>query len=464
MEDKIADRLNILQSIQAGHGRQLELIFQSQSRSGASIPAPSHEPILKTEPPASSQSLMDAPDEKCPSHGPIPSQLPPPAQMAEPISAGLEDPLNNDNEGELSIPVEHNTAAHKLLKWPSIKRLLYPDEYDENYVMRLEEERGLISIFGQGEISYTADDTQTATPPSTNDGTTSWDGPRTNGDGAFKDQNGSASEDANAEITKTGLLRLHPGTARRYYQSYLDRIHELHPFLYRTELDPKMQAFIQMYCVDESSSFCRDNPRGTKRTRSSDDLHGYRGVSIELSNPSRQPVGRSIDNAIILLIFALGSICETKSPLPGPIMDDKVDYLNQDIPRPLPPPPESKKNDLDAANGALSPANSDSALPSGTCYMTPSSSGSQSFPSAAPQPPPPGAKTTKNLSRTTISATRDEYGNSKNLQVIPGLALYGFATGILGHLQGGVELEHVQAGLLAGLYAGQLAHPFQSHG
>ena len=463
----MAERFNSLQSIQASHGRQLELLFQSQARSGASVPVPSHEPILKTEPPTASQGVIDAPDEKSPSQGPISSQPAPPAQLADPMSASLEDPVNGDNEGELSIPVEHTTAAHKLLKWPSIKRLLYPDEYDEDYVMRLEEERGLISIYGQGEISYTADDTQTITPPPTNDGALGWNDQRTNGDGAFKDRNSLVPDDANAEITMSGLLRLHPDTARRYYQSYLDRMHKLHPFLHRIELDPKMHAFIQMYCVDESPSLCRDNPRGAKRKRSSDDMHGFRGASAEPSSSSPQRVGRNIDNAIILLIFALGAICETKSPLPGPIMDDKVDYLNQDIPRPLPPPPPPapiKNTEMQTANGVLSPANSDSALPSGTMYMTPLSSMSQSFPSAAPQPPAPGAKTTKNLSRTTISATQDEFGNSKNLQVIPGLALYGFATGILGHLQGGVELEHVQAGLLAGLYAGQLAHPFQSHG
>lgn len=50
------------------------------------------------------------------------------------------------------------------------------------------------------------------------------------------------------------------------------------------------------------------------------------------------------------------------------------------------------------------------------------------------------------------------------MDVIPGLAYYGYATQILGSLQGANGLPHVQAALLAGLYAGQLAHPFQSHG
>lgn len=54
----------------------------------------------------------------------------------------------------------------------------------------------------------------------------------------------------------------------------------------------------------------------------------------------------------------------------------------------------------------------------------------------------------------------NEHGHIKNYQVIPSLTLYGYVTGILGHLQGIKELEHVQAGLLARLYAGQLADSF----
>jgi hypothetical protein len=66
--------------------------------------------------------------------------------------------VKNDNEGEFSTPVEHTTATHKLLMWPSIKRFITPLECDEVYVMRMEEERGPISIYRQGEIS-TGDDT-----------------------------------------------------------------------------------------------------------------------------------------------------------------------------------------------------------------------------------------------------------------------------------------------------------------
>jgi hypothetical protein len=139
-------------------------------------------------------------------------------------------------------------------------------------------------------------------------------------------------------------------------------------------------------------------------------------------------------------------------------MDQKIDYRNQHIPTPLPPMPTGSGQY--AANGVLSPANSDSALQLTTpLYNVPMQATSQSF----------GATTTstaeprRNLSRRSVSHTRDDAGHTKNYQVIPGLTLYGFCTEILGHLQGANELEHVQAALLAGLYAGQLAHPFQSH-
>lgn len=366
------------------------------------------------------------------------------------------------NEGELSIPVEHTTAAHKLLMWPSIKRLLNAD-YDEDYVMRLEERRGLISVYGQGEISYTADDTMLPTPPLPNeDG--GYSEKLSNPDGTSKILSATSSSDADAEIDRYGLLRLDAKTALRYSQSYLKRMHPLHPFLWQQEIEIKVDSFIRCYCPrtsspsSEPSTLCRDK----KRKRSDDDAQGIRGTSVDPTSASTRPrVGKNIDNAIVLLVMALGAICEHKSPLPGPIMDQNVeDYRDQYIPAPLGPlpprPPLPPMNGVaHPANGVLSPPNSDSIVPHNSAYA-PHFQHTQTY-SSEPDPK-------QNLSRRTISATHSEYGHVKNLQVIPGLALYGYATTILGLLQGGVELQHIQAGLLAGLYAGQLAHPFQSHG
>ncbi|GFF97155.1 hypothetical protein IFM47457_11251 [Aspergillus lentulus] len=42
-------------------------------------------------------------------------------------------------DGGLSIPMEYIIAAYKLLSWPLIRNLLYPREYNEDYVMKLKE-------------------------------------------------------------------------------------------------------------------------------------------------------------------------------------------------------------------------------------------------------------------------------------------------------------------------------------
>ncbi|KAJ5552752.1 hypothetical protein N7494_002130 [Penicillium frequentans] len=387
----------------------------------------------------------------------VESQLTQPEIPNESASFSAPD----DGEGELSIPVEHTTAAHKLLMWPSIQELLSAPKYDADYVMILEERRGLISVYGQGENSFTADDTQLASA------ITGWDHRGVNDDGTSIVQGGAAAHDLDAEIDRHGLLRLDARTADRYYRSYLTHLHRLHPFLDPSVLTDQIAEFCRIYCPqdqDQLNTMCRDNP-GSKRKRSWDDMDGVRGAPLDPSAATSRPrVGKNIDNAVILLIFALGAICETKSPLPGPITDEKCNYMDQDIPAPAPPLPASlpKGNGTKSFSG-LSPANSEVLIPPSYSNATPSAT--SSFSSTTGKPSTTEKDFTGiNLSRRHISTTKNEYGNVKNLQVIPGLALYGYATQILGLLQGGVELEHVHAGLLAGLYAGQLAHPFQSHG
>ncbi|CAI7595559.1 unnamed protein product [Penicillium discolor] len=380
-------------------------------------------------------------------------------RMDPALTLSFDDPARNENEVGLSIPVEHTTAAHKLLMWPSIKRLL-SCEYDEDYVMRLEEERSLISIYGQDEISCTADDTQLPTNTRTRNGR-GLEEMKSNLNGTSKVQSAASSSDTDAEIDRFGLLNLDSKTARQYYQSYLDRMHRLHPFLDQSELEVMVDAFIRCYCPPTASLTIEPNTlcQAKKCKRSYEDLHSIRGGSADPSSASSRPrVGRNIDNAIIILVFALGAICECKSPLPDPIIEEKANFEQQGIPRPLDPLRTTLSNSKHAANVVVSPANSDSVLPTTSSFYDTVRIANQSIPPSTSQFNP---KTTP--SQWAISSTRDEFGQLKNQQVIPGLALYGFATTILGNLQGGVELKHVQAGLLAGLYAGQLAHPFQSH-
>ena len=83
--------------------------------------------------------------------------------------------------------------------------------------MRLEEERGLISIYDQGEIAYTADESADY------EGMAASNGVRPDEDGA--------GPDSDIDVDKFGNLRLDAATAQRYYESYLANMFNLHPFL-----------------------------------------------------------------------------------------------------------------------------------------------------------------------------------------------------------------------------------------
>ncbi|KAJ6081446.1 hypothetical protein N7499_006320 [Penicillium canescens] len=445
-EDRLEIQISELYAIQQNHKLVLQNLFQGnksarpiqviEEHSLVPTPAFDHDPPLQevSQTHTAGTSILDPVGQDVGTFG-YGQQLGP----AEP----MYDDSTTEAEGEYSIP--------RLTSywWPAIKKLLSPKGYDEDYVMRLEEERGLISIYGQGEISYTADGSQLPRYGG-------FDGVRLDGDGA--------GPDSDVEVDKFGNLKLDAATAQRYYESYLANMFNLHPFLEQDELNIKVDTFIRCYCRPSSStSSTTDDMRSAhdglppaKRKRSKEKL-GAPGESVETaSNPPRPRVGKNIGNAMIMLCLALGAICEVPAPLPGPIMGHRIDYRSQPIPGSLSP---LSQNGVYTANHVLSLANPAAVIQkwhSHYPYLLPMQPTSQPFPATL-------GETQGNLSRRCVSNTRDEQGNTRNHQVIPGLALYGYATAILGLLQGGNDLEHVQTGLLAGLYAGQLVHPLQSH-
>jgi hypothetical protein len=361
---------------------------------------------------------------------------------------------HQDTEGELSIPVDHTTAAHKLLMWPSIKRLLHPATYDEDYVMRLEDRRRLIGIYGQGEISYTADDRQSLMD-------TDFKGARPQGH--------VAGPHAYVNIDEFGNLNLDATTARRYYDSYFEHMFTLHPFVEEAELNRKFDSFIRCYCGPDTSPsstsnytrLSRDGPPPAKRRQSDENLDESGEFMETIPSQLRPRVGKNIDNALVLLCLAIGAICEAPAPLPGPITDKDLNYLNQHIPAPLSPfTTQPTVYGTHVVNGIISTTRSGSEA---TLSLSTSLGSLSSQPLNQSLPKKPFNDGFVDSSRRDTTKAWDEQGNTCNDKAIPGLALYGYATTILGHLQGGNDLEHVQCGLLAGLYAGQLAHPFQSH-
>ncbi|KAB8200440.1 C6 finger domain protein [Aspergillus parasiticus] len=437
-QDAILDRFDRLDQLNTEHGNNFNSILAKIDAKSAP-----KEPRKPAVPQLAKKDIIDIQESKAKDENIVTMQ----EQIPEPSETTTEQVVPSGEDGELSIPVEHTTAAHKLLLWPSIRNLLRPREYDEDYVMKLEEKRGLIRVYGRGEGDETSEDNGMCSPPTTlstsfNESQPYYPASPPNGPwGVYVNQPQTKLE--NKGLDEDGMLTADPDMVRRYHKSYMKHMHQLHPFLDQSDLENKVDHFIRMYCPLKGpvrspgvlNNRMNDMPRGAKRKRSCENLQG---VGCDVQSAAEQGSGRRIEksiyNAIILLVLALGSICEA-NPVPGPVTDYQVDFRKETIPGP--------------PHGILSPADSDS-LPQtqGSGYVAEN----RTF--ASPSL----------MGNRQSGAEGRPISQDKNLDYIPGLAFYAYATQILGSLQGANRLPHVQAALLAGLYAGQLAHPFQSHG
>lgn len=396
LEDRIDERMTHLQSIQVKQGSNLSRILDAKKvrliPSKHPIWAASQNQVINpmTQPDVPNVLHDQETNEKSTSFI---------VNQDNDATEGVEERLKDDDK-ELPIPVEHITAAHKLLMWPSIKALL-PGEYDEDYVMKLENGRGLIWMYGHGKGDDTNEGAQRGQQPSirnlSSHSTPNRDeffppaGSPSGATWGAPSRTKPATPDTSLKmvergIEESGTFTTDPDTVHHLHRIYMDHLHKLHPFLDSKSLRKKIETFICMYCPRllnasslNSDSGSGDHQRGAKRKRSKDGSLPSPVGGVRPNRTFQRRIEQSIDNAVILLVLALGSICE-----------------NRDCPVPVPVP-------------------------------------------------------------------RD-YCKERDVDAIPGLAYYKYATQILGRLQGGTSLPHVQAALLAGLYTGQLAHPFQSHG
>ena len=361
------------------------------------------------------------------------------------------DPL----AGQLSIPLEHSTAAHKLLiAWDAIHPFyagIFDRDYAQNYVMREETQRGNLRIFGQGEgsdgigrshpatdmpllskrSSFSDIDGSNASTVSSADGNwgIGFDGPMV------------TAQDTTGGLNPDGNLNLDAVTINRLYQSFLQKMWILHPFLNKQHLNKMFERFVQRYGqnygayattemrspgefakpqLDNSFAF-----KNTKRKRSdaASDDKGASPVNRLVGESARNPLERSMNNALLLLVFALGRICEHAAPLPPPVGSN---YVNASPMTARSPP-----------------------------YTTPLSATTPAFGPDSSTPDPMGRSPFSDQSSRSTSKLR-------NIDKIPGLAYFAYAVGILGEHHGSPDLVHVQSSLLAGLYLGQMARVIDS--
>ncbi|KAK2782719.1 hypothetical protein FQN52_000749 [Onygenales sp. PD_12] len=360
------------------------------------------------------------------------------------LQRGPDLRINDDPQGspnldtrELSIPIEHMTAAHKLLLWPSIQKLV-PEKIDDDYVMRLEETRGSLRPYGQGE----GDDLRRSTSPTTSTSPAVPSPPELAWGTGYGIPPGTdlttfSSRPQAGGLTSSGILNVDEETVTSHLQSYLDNIHNLHPFLDGLELHTLVSGFIRNYSPAKVMSPplpagdpLAGLPRG-KRKRSADYSSGMtETASYEAASFA---IPKSMDNAIVLLVLALGAICSVKTDLPGP------------VPNPNTARPSSPYPNILEASPSLSESGNTSTFRSPSEELYSPASGHNRRPSY------------------DMWTKSDSSPTWRNMDVIPGLAYFALASDILGNLLGGNDLKHAQACLLAALYTGQLARPFSSH-
>lgn len=370
-------------------------------------------------------------------------------------------PAISEGSDELTFPLQHTTAAHKLLDWPVIRKLI-PKGLSVDFVMEKEVGRGLIRLCGWGEgedkhdggagpsspasSASASNDDQTGSPAPTSASSPpegfwgmGFGVPNSDGSRPATDHPGGLNPHRELDFDSRKVFDL--------VDQYLKHLHILHPFLDQKVLKTMTKSFTDKYSPKREQKERTFNApfasgdnllnKSKKRKQSFDE-----SIPSTNQNPPspriQVAVERSVGNAIVLLVMALGKICSWTKPLPGPISS---------APSPFP-------------SGAHVDAFSPQMLnPYTQSPITTNPSGNNGYAS----PPAGSLSSPSGLSSRTTTSDRHETKELRNVDVIPGLAYYTMASDILGELQGGSDVSHVQACLLAGLYAGQLVHPIVSH-
>ena len=398
-----------------------------------------------------------------------PALLPNREDMLNTIEKDAIVPLDPEFENNPAIvTVEHTTAAHRLLSWPSVKGLIHPWPYSEHYVMRMEDAKGVLRVFGRGQGKDREDGGKAASvnssPSVQSDELPDSRSLASSPEGLWGTglNTGTTTENLHAirgtdgGLNQDGSLRVDILTLRRLLKSYLDNFHVMHPFMDSVKLNKWFNAFGLRYNARDAkvpfasslnqpySNFGRNSPTSLPRAgkrKHADGMHpGYSPEAPPGRIALKPAFEKSINSAIVFLIMALGMIAEHTDPLPGPAADGTRTLV-------------APQKGYSPAATVGSPSNSVAR------QSTRSTSQSTNSTSAAS---PMSAVHLDHLT-TSKSPVEAQLLRQKNMDIIPGLAYFAQATEILGTLHGGNELVNVQAYILAGLYMGQLARPFESY-
>ncbi|KAB8346373.1 hypothetical protein FH972_023415 [Carpinus fangiana] len=343
------------------------------------------------------------------------------------------------NVHKLTKPPDLDTQAHNLLwKWKSIRPFVQNilKNPDEDYVLAAEESRGVLKLFGAAPSHHRSAEGPTVdSPAAASDFSDSGTSGESWGQAGSRICNFSPVDKYTETLpggynSRTGYIQLDRQTIERLYHSYLEHLHVLHPFINQDRVNhtiDKIFAHHSMFAVPDSASSSFDMRReassGQKRKWGDQDATSNGKSTPRGNNSNNSPypppakLERSPDMAILLLICALGRVCEEKGDLNVSSFNMTDYYTDSGAPSPL--------------AGMSSPAGN-----------TPRSA---SFPSV------------NSLSKERKNRT------PMNVDTHPGLVYYAEAKEILGNMTGNHSMAFVHANLLAGLYMAQFVRILESY-
>jgi hypothetical protein len=334
-------------------------------------------------------------------------------------SSMVSEPTEREADVPEQAPGAHSTGAqHLSKKFPLTKTWFKAAgvESYESYPYELESARGTPRLFGSG---WSGDDPVGRVPDANSIYNASY-------------------EDSHPVHNKGGLnpngsLRLDQTTVKRLTDSYMRNMWVIYPIFDAEDLKQRVAIFCSMYSPDDDvkpatppnmhySAHSPLEPSTLKRSFS--EMQGVEEDRGYSAKPKR-PVDYSLNNAIILLVLALGKLCEHEKYI-----------MSEEIGRPDPFPEDNNNS-----QGSSPPF----ARPSST--RSSNNSSSPKFPN--------------NLLNTS---SHEPYipATAKNVLKLPGLGYYAEAVSMLGHCIGRRGLDAVHAHILTGLYWGQMGYILQS--
>jgi len=237
---------------------------------------------------------------------------------------------------------DHRTAPHKLiLLWPSVGPLLQEANVDVNdgYVMEAED-RGVLRLYGRGEGIEEQDGTQPGGPASPARSEDSFSDAPSPPEGiwgcglptyAYPTSESCSHPYTAGGFKPDGTLDLDQTTILKLWDSYVNHMHVMHPFLDQARTRKLINKFIARYCPNRHRTQSTwavgdgESDRPIKRQRSNGSTSSQGTGAGEFRREWFVNTERSPSNAVIYLVLALGKICAHKENLPGPVQDRVLD-------------------------------------------------------------------------------------------------------------------------------------------